>query len=77
MVHAHARADHRRFDPAGHADSAKIASIGLHGRAGFRTVGTFQPVGFKLGRRVDSVSMQHDLGDGDRTMPRSLDRGAN
>jgi L-amino acid N-acyltransferase YncA len=50
-------------------DSANIASIRLHERAGFRLVGTLQSVGFKLGRWVDTVVMQRDLGDGDSAPP--------
>jgi phosphinothricin acetyltransferase len=42
-------------------DSANAASVGLHGRAGFRHVGTLQHVGFKLGRWVDAVLMQRDI----------------
>jgi phosphinothricin acetyltransferase len=45
-------------------DSANQASLGLHARAGFRIVGTFEAVGFKFGRWVDSVLMQRALGDG-------------
>lgn len=48
-------------------DSANAASIALHGRLGFRTVGTFEAVGFKHGRWVDTVLMQRGLGEGDRT----------
>ncbi len=39
-------------------DSANTASIGLHKALGFRMVGTFEKVGFKHGRWVDSVLMQ-------------------
>jgi phosphinothricin acetyltransferase len=46
-------------------DSANAASIGLHGKFGFRNVGTFTAIGFKHGRWVDSVLMQRALGDGD------------
>jgi L-amino acid N-acyltransferase YncA len=50
-------------------DSANAASIGLHGKFGFRNVGTFTAIGFKHGRWVDSVLMQRALGDGDSTPP--------
>jgi L-amino acid N-acyltransferase YncA/uncharacterized protein YjiS (DUF1127 family) len=42
-------------------------SIALHRRLGFRTVGTFEAVGFKLGRWVDTVLMQRALGEADQT----------
>src|SRR5262249_44490948 len=49
-------------------DSANAASIELHRAAGFRLVGTFDSVGFKFGRWLDSVLMQRALrpGVGDR-----------
>lgn len=50
-------------------DSGNAASIALHRRAGFKTVGTFASVGFKLGRWVDTVLMQRPLGPGDRVLP--------
>ena len=50
-------------------DTANVGSIELHRAAGFRMVGTFQNVGFKFGRWLDSVLMQKELGDGARTMP--------
>lgn len=50
-------------------DSANTASIALHRRLGFRHVGTFASVGFKLGRWVDTVLMQRPLGAGDETLP--------
>jgi L-amino acid N-acyltransferase YncA len=45
-------------------DSANTASIELHRRAGFRLIGTFENVGFKFGRWLDSVLMQRPLGKG-------------
>jgi L-amino acid N-acyltransferase YncA len=42
-------------------DSGNAASIGLHRRLGFRSVGTLTAVGFKFGRWVDSVLMQREL----------------
>jgi L-amino acid N-acyltransferase YncA len=50
-------------------DSANAASIELHRAAGFRMVGTFDNVGFKFGRWLDSVLMQRPLGHGAQTMP--------
>ena len=40
------------------------ASIALHERAGFRTVGLFDAVGYKHGRWLDSVYLQRALGTG-------------
>jgi L-amino acid N-acyltransferase YncA len=51
-------------------DSGNEASIRLHSRLGFAHVGTLRSVGFKLGRWVDSVLMQRDLGPGDSIPPR-------
>ena len=48
-------------------DSANRGSIALHQCLGFRLVGTFEAVGFKHGRWVDTVLMQRNLGEGDRT----------
>ena len=50
-------------------DRDNAASIGLHARHGFRRVGTLEAVGFKFGRWVDSVLMQRELGQGDKTLP--------
>jgi len=50
-------------------DSANVASIGVHAKAGFRVAGVLPAVGYKLGRWVDSVIMVRPLGDGDRTPP--------
>ncbi len=50
-------------------NSANVASIALHRRMGFRTVGTLSSVGFKLGRWVDVVLMQRALNTGDETLP--------
>ena len=52
-------------------DSGNVASIRLHESLGFRLVGTLGAVGFKMGRWVDSVLMQRELGAGDRTLPES------
>ena len=43
-------------------DSEQAASIALHRAAGFRLVGTFEAVGFKFGRWLDTVLMQRPLG---------------
>jgi L-amino acid N-acyltransferase YncA len=45
-------------------DSANTGSIELHRDAGFRLVGTFENVGFKFGRWLDTVLMQRQLGRG-------------
>ncbi|HLH97700.1 MAG TPA: GNAT family N-acetyltransferase [Xanthobacteraceae bacterium] len=43
-------------------DSDQPASIGLHTAAGFRMVGTFEAIGFKFDRWLDTVLMQRALG---------------
>ncbi len=50
-------------------DSGNRGSIALHESLGFRLVGTFEAVGFKLGRWVDTVLMQRPLGGGSDTLP--------
>jgi L-amino acid N-acyltransferase YncA len=50
-------------------DSQQPGSIALHAAAGFRTIGTFDSVGFKHGRWLDSVLMQRPLGPGATTAP--------
>ena len=50
-------------------DSANLASIELHRRAGFEPVGTFANVGYKFGRWLDSVMMQRALGEGASSLP--------
>ena len=50
-------------------DSANASSIELHRAASFRMVGTFENVGFKFGRWLDSVMMQRALGQGAGTKP--------
>jgi phosphinothricin acetyltransferase len=50
-------------------DSGNSGSIELHRRLGFQPVGTLRSVGFKLGRWVDTVLMQRELGAGDSTRP--------
>ena len=50
-------------------DSANTASIELHRAVGFRMVGTFDNVGFKFGRWLDTVLMQRPLGEGAASLP--------
>ena len=50
-------------------DSAQVSSIALHRAAGFRMIGTFEAVGFKFGRWLDTVMMQRALGEGAETTP--------
>ena len=50
-------------------DSAQAPSIALHRAEGFRLIGTFEAVGFKLGRWLDTVLMQRALGPGATTAP--------
>ena len=50
-------------------NSENAASIALHERLGFRHVGVFKAVGFKHGRWLDTVLMQRELGEGERTTP--------
>jgi L-amino acid N-acyltransferase YncA len=50
-------------------DSAQHASIALHAALGFQLIGTFQAVGFKFGRWLDTVLMQRPLGRGAETDP--------
>jgi L-amino acid N-acyltransferase YncA len=47
-------------------DSANTASIRVHENAGFFHAGTFQSVGWKFGRWLDTVLMQRPLGAGDQ-----------
>lgn len=50
-------------------DSANTASVAVHAATGFRLVGTFQSVGFKHGKWLDTVLMQRPLGHGDSAPP--------
>jgi L-amino acid N-acyltransferase YncA len=50
-------------------DSAQHASIALHATLGFRMVGTFEAVGWKFGRWLDTVLMQRPLGQGAASEP--------
>jgi L-amino acid N-acyltransferase YncA len=57
-------------------DSAQQASIRLHRRAGFTFCGTIHSVGYKFGRWLDSVIMERQLGEGDRTLPTQAETAA-
>jgi L-amino acid N-acyltransferase YncA len=50
-------------------DSAQASSIELHRAAGFKLVGTFEAVGYKFDRWLDSVLMQRPLGKGASAPP--------
>jgi L-amino acid N-acyltransferase YncA len=50
-------------------DSNQTPSIALHMALGFRMVGTFEAVGYKFGRWLDSVLMQKALGKGASAAP--------
>ena len=50
-------------------DSANTASIAVHVAVGFRLIGTFQSIGFKHGRWLDTPLMQRALGTGDTALP--------
>ena len=51
-------------------DSANVASVALHLRAGFTEIGTLKDIGFK-GRWLDTVLLQCQLGKGSCTLPDS------
>ena len=53
-------------------DSANTASIAVHAAVGFRLIGTFQSIGYKHGRWLDTVLMQRELGSGDAAPPGRL-----
>ena len=50
-------------------DSANTASVAVHAAVGFRLIGTFQSIGFKHGRWLDTVLMQRALGSGGTAPP--------
>src|SRR5260221_2946720 len=50
-------------------DSANAGSIGVHTKCGFQMIGTHPDVGFKFGRWLDTLMMQHALGEGATTLP--------
>lgn len=49
--------------------SDNVASIGLHGRFGFRVAGVLPSFGYKFGAWADTVLMTRTLGDGVATLP--------
>jgi phosphinothricin acetyltransferase len=50
-------------------DTANTGSVAVHAAAGFRLIGTFQSIGWKHGRWLDTVLMQRSLGPSDATPP--------
>jgi L-amino acid N-acyltransferase YncA len=50
-------------------DSANTASVAIHAAVGFRLIGTFQSIGWKHGRWLDTVLMQRSIGSGDTAAP--------
>jgi L-amino acid N-acyltransferase YncA len=50
-------------------DSDNLPSIRLHEQLGFRLVGVLRSVGYKHGRWLDTVLLQRELGQGNRTPP--------
>lgn len=50
-------------------DSFNTGSIALHAACGFRMAGLFRASGWKFDRWLDTVLMQRELGDADRTPP--------
>jgi L-amino acid N-acyltransferase YncA len=53
-------------------DTANTASVAVHAAAGFRLIGTFQSIGYKHGRWLDTVLMQRALGKSDTAPPENL-----
>jgi L-amino acid N-acyltransferase YncA len=53
-------------------DTANTASVAVHAAAGFQMIGTFKSIGYKHGRWLDTVLMQHSLGSGDKAPPNRL-----
>jgi phosphinothricin acetyltransferase len=53
------------------ADTERTASIGLHEKLGFKTVGVLPAVGFKFRRWFDVVLMQRALGPSDTVAPQA------
>ena len=50
-------------------DSTNVASVRLHEEFGFAMVGTLRAVCWKFDRWIDSILMQKELADGDRSAP--------
>jgi phosphinothricin acetyltransferase len=48
---------------------AQPASVALHRKAGFRSIGRIEASGFKFGRWLDTELMQRRLGPGANTLP--------
>ncbi len=57
-------------------NSGNAGSIALHRRLGFRHVGTFGAIGFKLGGWVDTLLMQRALGAGETAPPTDFSASA-
>ena len=53
-------------------DTANSASVAVHAAAGFRLIGTFQSIGYKHGRWLDTVLMQRPLGSSDGAPPNPI-----
>ena len=50
-------------------DSQNTSSISLHEKCGFYKIGIMPSTGYKLGQWIDTIIMQRELGDGDKTTP--------
>jgi phosphinothricin acetyltransferase len=50
-------------------DTANAASVAVHAACGFRLIGSFQSIGYKHGRWLDTVLMQRALGSGGAAPP--------
>jgi len=50
-------------------DSQNTGSIALHAACGFRFAGVFRSSGWKFDRWLDTVLMQRELGEGERSAP--------
>jgi L-amino acid N-acyltransferase YncA len=53
-------------------DSANAASIGVHRRLGFESVGVLKSCGWKFGKWLDVLLMDKSLGNGDLTAPTNM-----
>jgi L-amino acid N-acyltransferase YncA len=71
LTHLIAEAERRNFRQmlGVIGDSANTASVAVHAAVGFRLIGTFQSIGFKHGRWLDTVFMQRPLGSADTAPP--------
>jgi L-amino acid N-acyltransferase YncA len=52
-------------------DTASTGSVAVHAATGFRLIGTFESIGYKHGRWLDTVLMQRALRTGNTTPPSS------